>query len=851
MVALSPSLASDAALLSAQVLEHIDDGMILFDDDNRILYFNRAAEQISGWSREEVIGRNLGLLAPLAMRERYDTQLHPGDSNRIQQLARQPHDIQLVRKDLSTRWISYAMSHIVLEDRPLRVAFIRDATLKRQQEERTRLLTLSFEETQNAVLISNGEGVIVQINKGLRQMLGWCDNSALGTSVIPMLLGKGASAERQLDYLGRLKAGESMCSDELLHSRDGKPFWCSVITNPIFDEYGELVNMVSVLTDITHTKIQQVLQNRMLDAMVREKPTTEIMQMLCQEVERIAPSVVASVLRVDDEQRLRTLAAPSLPESYCRALDGVKIGPSVGSCGTAAFTGQSVVTSDIANDSNWEGISHLALDNGLAACWSTPIMSSTGRVLGTFAFYYKTPGSPDPLHQLLVDVSVHVCSLTLEREETRNRIRRLAFYDELTGLPNRSLLHAQADQSIISANNNGSTLAVLFIDLDRFKQINDSLGHPAGDEVLRAVSQRLQDDAGPQDIVGRLAGDEFVMVLNPCDAGSAAERIERIQRRLSEALPLADMVVRPSASIGVSMYPHDGTDMETLLHRADMAMYQAKHRGSNNFSFYSPEMDRLAQERITLEAALRDALETGQLQLHYQPQIEVSTGVLRSVEALSRWHHPSLGNIAPMRFIPLAEECGLIDDLSRWALREACQQLARWRQQGLHVPSVSVNLSPTNFHDLELPGKIQQILELEALDAASLTVEITEDVLLDGNPATLQTLHAIRDLGVRLSMDDFGTGYSSLSYLRQLPISELKLDRSFVQDIERDGVASALTGAILHLGQSLKLDVVAEGVETAEQLRLLGDQGYDIVQGFHFTGALPPEQLAQWVQQRL
>jgi EAL domain-containing protein (putative c-di-GMP-specific phosphodiesterase class I) len=320
---------------------------------------------------------------------------------------------------------------------------------------------------------------------------------------------------------------------------------------------------------------------------------------------------------------------------------------------------------------------------------------------------------------------------------------------------------------------------------------------------------------------------------------------------LGEPLQLGEMEIRPSASIGISVFPHDGTSMETLLHRADMAMYQAKHSGRNLARFYSCEMDQSAQERLALENALREALALGQLQLHYQPQIDLHDGRLHSVEALARWHHPRLGNVPPVRFIPLAEETGLIGDLGQWALHEACHQLADWREDGLEVPSVSVNLSPTNFHSPALAEMISRILHEHGLSASDLILEITEDVLLDADPVTLQTLRKVHALGVRLSMDDFGTGYSSLSYLRQLPISELKLDRSFVNGIERDSVASALTQAIAHIGQSLHLKVVAEGVESSEQLRLLGEQGYHIAQGFHFTPALPAPALAQWVREHL
>jgi len=845
-----PSPAEDMLQFFPAALEQVGSGVILFDDQNTILYFNQAMEAISGWSRADVMGRNLGLLAPAAMRERYDTRSYPGGSNRVQELEAAPHDIQLVRQDGSICWISCTLSHITSAGRELRMALVNDVTARRQEQARERLLSLGFDETQSAVLITDAGGNILHLNKGFRRLFGFVDSEALGQFVPALLAPRRFLRAQMAHYRSRLLAGQPIRADERVFRKNGQPLWCSVSTNPIFDDYGTLVNLVIVLMDITRTKVHEVLQHKMLDAMVREVPTVEVMQMMCLEVEKIAPQVLCSVLRVEDG-RLRTLAAPSVPEAYNRRVDGLAVGPRTGSCGTAAYSGEMVVARDIATDPNWQGFSAAALQHGLAACWSTPIKANDGRVLGTFAFYYRQPNEPDSFQRRLVEVIVHLCALALEREEARNRIRRLAFYDDLTGLPNRSLLHAQADQAITAAGHNAQMLAVMFIDLDRFKQVNDSFGHPGGDELLRTIARRLQEETGPMDIVGRLAGDEFVVLLNPCDLIAASERSERILRVLGQPLQLGDVEIRPSASIGISVYPHDGGNMDALLHHADVAMYQAKHNGRNRVRFYSSEMDQCAQERMTMEVALREALEQSQLQLHYQPQIDIGSGRLHSVEALARWQHPTLGNVPPIRFIPLAEETGLIGDLGRWALQEACGQLQRWRQDGLQVPSVSVNLSPTNFHNPTLPDLISRILRHAALQASDLTLEITEDVLLDGDPITLQTLRQVHALGVRLSMDDFGTGYSSLSYLRQLPVSELKLDRSFVHGIEGDKVASALTQAIAHIGQSLQLKVVAEGVESAEQLRLLGAQGYQIAQGFHFTPALPAPALADWVREHL
>ena len=846
----SPSSSpEDISSLLAQSLEHVADGIVLFDAQNRVLFFNAAAEAISGWPREEIIGRNVGILSPPAMRPRYDTDAYPAGQDRASELMQHPHDVQLVRKDGSLCWIGLIPSRVELGGRTVNLVFMRDTTAERASAERTRLLSLAFDEAHSAVAVTDGLARIVQVSRGFRELTGYDEQAAVGQVCMQLLSADVFEHPRMAEALRKLRDGQEVTSDERIYTRDGQMLWCSLHVTPIRDDYGNLVNLIVVMNDVTHTKIHEVLQTKMLAMMVQELPTAQIMEVMCREMERLSPDVVASVLRVDEHGRLRNLAAPSLPPSYCQDVEGVPVGPRTGCCGTAAYDGQPVLARDIATDPNWEGIADLALRHGLRACWSSPIMSSEGQVLATFAFYYRQPTEPTPLQQRLVEAGVHLCALALEREESRKRIRYLAFYDHLTGLPNRSLLHADADRAISAARQGPHSLAVLFIDIDRFKQINDSFGHASGDTLLRTVAERLREEAGPQDIVGRLSGDEFVMVLARCEPGQIQERLQSLQRRISAPLPMGDSLIRPSASIGVSLFPDNGHDMESLLHRADMAMYQAKRSGRNHYQLYSNEMNVAARERVALEAALREAIEHEQLHLNYQPQVNFADGTLHSVEALSRWTHAELGVISPLRFISLAEECGLITEIDQWALREACAQLARWRADGLAVPSVSVNLSPTNFHNRELPQRISEVLARHGLQPGDLTVEITEEVLLDTHPGTMDTLQQVHALGVRLSMDDFGTGYASLGYLRRLPISELKLDRSFVQDLSNEGAASALTQAVLHIGNSLELKVIAEGVETEQQAALLRDQGYHAAQGYLYSRPVAPEAIAAWLQQ--
>ncbi|MFF7059552.1 EAL domain-containing protein [Achromobacter spanius] len=719
-----------------------------------------------------------------------------------------------------------------------------------ERQEEIRLLLLGINETGNAVAVSGSDGRIVYVNDGFQRMLGFARGDALQQELGELLAGGRPDGGTREELDRRIACREGFHKDVLVYDRCGKPLWVSVMANSVFDDRGTLVNIVDVLTDITPTKVHEVLQRRVLQAMVNEASVVEVMNMVCREVERLAPEVAASVLRVDDTGHLRPLAAPSMPEAYSNALDGVKIGPQVGACGTSAFLGRPVIVPDIATDPLWDDYRHLPLPDDIKACWSSPIKSSDGRVIGTFGFYFRERRLPDDFHHRLVDVCVYLCALALEREEARARIRQLAFYDELTGLPNRNLLLAQAEQAIARAEPERKRVAVLFLDLDRFKQVNDTLGHPVGDALLRDVAQRLRRLARASDIVGRLSGDEFVMLMPDFEHGRLTAAAEHVLVALAQPFTVGGITLNPSVSIGISVFPENGRDMDTLLRHADMAMYQAKTAGRNRISFFSAEMNRQAQERLALEAALRDALEAKALRLHYQPQVGLKNGSLYGVEALARWRHPTLGDISPVRFVPLAEECGLIGDLGDWALREACSQLAIWRNNGLRVPSVSVNLSATNFHNLNLPRMIAATLAEFGLAPADLMLEITEGVVLDATAGTLRTIAELHRLGVRLSMDDFGTGYSSLGHLRRLIVDELKLDRSFVQGLESDDAARALTSAVIRIGESLSLPVVAEGVENEEQRRFLIEQGCAAGQGFLFSPPLPAEELEEWLRGR-
>lgn len=717
-------------------------------------------------------------------------------------------------------------------------------------------LKLAIDSIDTAMLITNKDGGVIYANGGFSRLFGWEYEEIYGKKAIEILKPHEETSDIVNFQLPR-PVGEqkSIELDKICISKDKQFYWMKIFINFIFNHKKELQYRVLTFTDITRSKIHESLQYKALESMVQEKPLSATLDLICLEVERIVPDIAATILEVDRQGYLHPLASPSFPMTYSHRLDGLEIGPKVGSCGTAAWRKESVFVKDIATDPLWEQDSatrNQVLSLGYKGCWSTPFFNKAKEVIGTFAFYFRQVPDKNMIsfYQYFVNACTYLCALAIEREKTRQHIRQLAFYDTLTKLPNRALLQATIDQVIETAIHEDEALAVLFIDLDRFKKVNDSLGHKAGDDLLNGVATRLRSALKSTEVVGRLSGDEFVVILPHCGTDQVTARVEHLQAILSEPMLIEKTSIAISASVGIAMFPMDGRDIDTLLSRADMAMYQAKKKGQGNFCFFSVEMNQKAQEKLILENALRQAVIENQLELYYQPQFDLNSNRLYGVEALARWNHSKLGHILPSVFIPIAEECGLVMTIGYWALEEACSQLSKWRAQGMNIPKMSVNLSAISFHDLSLPTIITNLLKRFNLKPQVLTLELTETILLDTNQNTVTTLAQIHQLGVRLSMDDFGTGYASLSCLHRLSVNELKLDRSFVACLETDEIARALSGAILDIGKNLNLDVVAEGIETEAQNKFLCNQGYNIVQGHLFAKAMNPQELEVWWKKR-
>ena len=437
-------------------------------------------------------------------------------------------------------------------------------------------------------------------------------------------------------------------------------------------------------------------------------------------------------------------------------------------------------------------------------------------------------------------------------KQSAQQLEHLAHHDPLTDLPNRMLLNARLDHAIDHANRSGASLAVLFLDLDRFKNINDVYGHPFGDQLLRQVADRLRACVRLDDTVARLGGDEFVVLLEEIkEPHSAVLVAEKIQLALNQpfAIELREQFV--TASIGISIFPRDGTEAAELIRNADAAMYQVKEGGRFGFAFYTPELTQKAAERVRLENDLHKALDLDQFQLHYQPQVELSSGRITGVEALVRWQHPDRGLLYPSAFIAIAEESGLMPRIGRWILHAACQQARQWLDEGIDFGRIGVNIAASQLRRGDLVALTRDTLASTALPADKLELEVTEGFIMQQAAEAIPRLDALRQLGVAIAIDDFGTGYSSLSYLKRLPVTRLKIDQSFVRDIPGDKEDAAITRAIIALANSMGLDVIAEGVESAEQVAFLVAEGCHLAQGHHFSPAEPASTLTLWMRRRI
>ncbi len=457
-------------------------------------------------------------------------------------------------------------------------------------------------------------------------------------------------------------------------------------------------------------------------------------------------------------------------------------------------------------------------------------------------------GEPEKMHGIVQDIT--------ERINAEKKINFLAYYDPLTNLPNRQLFKEHADRAICMAKRNRIKNSLIYLDVDRFKHVNDTLGHNVGDELLKLIAVQLLESIRESDLIGvdnkeeertslsRLGGDEFIILSTGLmDAANASKIAKRAMDKLSKPFNIQGNELFITVSIGIAICPTDGEDVETLLKNASSAMYHAKTVGRNNFQFYSKEMNSHAMERLTLETELKKALDKDEFVLYYQPQVEIKTKKITGLEALIRWKHPEMGMVSPGKFIPIAEETGLIVPIGKWVLQTACEQMQKWRTKGVLGMQIGVNLSPHQFRQHDIIKTVKHAIDVSGLPPEQLDLEITESAIMHDIKETIATLYKLKDIGLTLSVDDFGTGYSSMNYLKKFPIDTLKIDQSFIREVTVDISDAAITKAIIALGKALDLTIIAEGVELQEQLIFLEARGCDRMQGYLFSRPLPADEV--------
>ncbi|MDH6268283.1 diguanylate cyclase (GGDEF)-like protein [Rhizobium sp. SG_E_25_P2] len=578
----------------------------------------------------------------------------------------------------------------------------------------------------------------------------------------------------------------------------------------------------------------QSLQNTILELIAIGEPLKPTLDRLCSMVEDIIPDIVCSVLEVDAQGRLHPLSAPSLPAYYCDALEGLAIGPKVGSCGTAAFLGKPVIVTDIANDPLWEDYKSLPLPLGLRACWSTPIISQ-GVVIGTFGFYFSETRGPTEFETKIVAASTHLTAIALEREARVRERQRLAFTDSLTGLPNRACFNSRFDEILAQGD---LDWGLILVDLDNLKLVNDTFGHGAGDALICAVASRITPIVDG-DRLFRLGGDEFALIAPLDGDGSLQSAARAIGQAMEAPCDCAGNVVHPSATMGGAVI-QPGQSSEAIRQSADLALYHAKERARGGFVTYQDGMGTAISERYRAIREVTLALSEQRIEAFYQPIINMRTGAVIGLEALCRMRNPD-GSVTPAAaFHEATKDARVAAKLTRVMLDKVAGDMARWSAMGLGGFHVGVNVSSADFHNGNLREGLDETFARQGVPRDRLMIEVTESVYLDQRDrAIADEIGRLRSQGIKVALDDFGTGFASLTHLMTIPIDAIKIDKSFTRGVTEPGPSRIIMEGIVQIAQRLGLTVIAEGVETAEQATECCRIGCNVGQGYLYARAAP------------
>jgi diguanylate cyclase (GGDEF)-like protein/PAS domain S-box-containing protein len=709
------------------------------------------------------------------------------------------------------------------------------ALLMDEQELRVRL---AHKESRFRMLAENSPNLIVRYDLNCRRIycnpayeekFGIASGAALNT--MPEQLWRVANLSAA-EYQSLLRTVIATGVSEKILLEWSKADGTQVINDfhlvPEWDADGNISNVVAIGHDISVLKTQQRLdkdRSLVFERIVQGGELPDVLAMVTAHVERAIGSHQCAILLLDEKHKcLRIGAAPSLPEEYLQATD--QFAQKFSDNGYSHFY--------------WSGFVELAARHNLIVSRYEPILNSENRLLGMLTLYQKSPAQKAELDLNLIRQACNLAAISIERKRIEELVQHQASYDAMTNLPNRRMFGDKLHEEISKANRTDGNVTLLFLDLDRFKAVNDTMGHEIGDMLLVEAATRIHSCVRESDTVARLGGDEFVVLIpDASDISHLARAAKNIVDALCLPFELYGHTAYVSASIGIASYPSDADNVDKLVSCADQAMYAAKDAGRNGFHFYSEELSIRANERLALEQDLRHAIQRGELELYYQPKINLADGVILGSEALLRWNHPQRGMVPPDKFIGIAEDCGLILEIGEWVLRQGCRTAGAWNGRGKPEHKVAINLSASQFQTGHLCDTVCAILEETECNPEWIELEITESVLLEEDGDALKALNCFQKLGITIAIDDFGTGYSALSYLARFPIDTLKIDRSFTSHVTEAGHHAELVKAIISIAQSLDQKVVAEGVETAEQASVLLSYGCHIAQGYFYSKPIP------------
>jgi diguanylate cyclase (GGDEF)-like protein/PAS domain S-box-containing protein len=784
-------------------VENLSEAFALFDAEERLVLFNHRYAEFYPWLKDWLkVGVPMHALKSVS-------------GNRIQYLEIEGQSLQsdnpqgqYLEKVEPCAW--YLASNNPTSEGG-KVCVRTDITESKRKEADLRKLGRALEQSPASVIITSIDGIIEYVNPKFEEVSGYSAEEAIGQN--PRILKSGDKNNEDYKAMwNTLLAGKEWRGVFHNKRKDSSIYWEAASISPLRDDAGKITHFIAVKEDVTAQKRAE--DQLRMNATVFDTTSEGIMV-------------------TDTDNLIKTVNPAFSRITGYEAEEVVGRSPKILSSGrhTGAFYKQL-----------WNAVSQSGYWNG--EIWNR---RKDGSIYPEWLSIAAIKGEND-----IVKEYVAVFSDISKHKQDEEKIRYQANFDALTGLPNRSLLTDRLSQAILSANRENWKLALLFIDLDQFKVVNDTFGHVMGDELLQVVSERIRGCVRETDTVARFGGDEFVILMQDVtDLEAPATVSSKLITEVTRSFTLYEREIYIGASVGITIYPDDAQSLDALLRNADMAMYQAKERGRNNYQFFTASMQRQTIERQRLEQDLRQAIQRNELELHYQPVVDALTNRVCSLEALLRWNHAEQGQLSPDIFIPLAEDCGLIGPIGEWVVEQACIQLSHWQRAGYEQLDVAINLSSRQRELGLAPEFLTRVFEQSGVRSGSVTLEITESLLMNDTEGSIEWLTRFKDLGVKLSVDDFGTGYSSLGYLKRFPVDALKIDRSFINDLPDDKDSATLVRTIIGMAKSLNLGLIAEGVETQQQMMFLMAEGCNFLQGYYFARPMSVKQLDRWFEKNL